>query len=171
MDDIKDSELIRAKVEEALRFFVKNLPGHLPIPLPIRKAANPAEEEAFLEIPGPRNEPIEFFERDGRVEMSFGFGGESFDFGGITGEDDEDAEGVDPETAEAEVEEDFKDELEALVNAALDIIEESVFSAQYSKLSVQMGGLFPAEDFEAMKGFDGFESVSWNGKYDVSRKA
>lgn len=163
MDDIQDSQLIRAKVEEALRFFVKNVP--------IIKAANPAEEEAFLEIPGPRNEPIEFFERDGRVEMSFGFGGESFDFGGISGEDDEDAEGVDPETAEAEAEEDFKDELEALVNAALDIIEEGVFSAQYSKLSVQMGGLFPAEDFESMKGFDGFESVSWNGKYDISRKA
>lgn len=162
MDEIQDSELIRTKVEEALRFFVKNLP--------INKAAHPAEEEAFLEIPGPNNEPIEFFEREGRVEMSFGFGGESFDFAGILGDDDEDVEGVDTETAEAEVEEDFKDELEALVNATLDVIEESVFAAQYSKLSVQMGGLFPAEDFEAMKGFEGFESVSWNGKYDVSPK-
>lgn len=163
MDEIQDSELIRTKVEEALRFFVKNVP--------INRTVKPAEEEAFLEIPGPRNESIEFFERDGRVEMTFGFGGESFDFAGIMGDDDEDVEGVDPETAEAEVEEDFKDELEALVNATLDIIEESVFSAQYSKLSVQMGGLFPAEDFGDMKGFDGFESVSWNGKYDVSRKA
>ena len=166
MDDIQDSELIRTKVEEALRFFVKSLP----VPLLIQRSPNPAEEESFLEIPGPRNEPIEFFERDGHVEMSFGFGSESFDFGGITGEDDEDAEGVDAETAEAEAEEDFKDELEALVNATLDIIEESVFSAQYSKLSVQMGGLFPAEDFEDMKGFEGFESVSWNGKYDVGVK-
>jgi hypothetical protein len=164
MDEIQDSELIRAKVEEALRFFVKTLP----IPLSIQRAENPAEAEAFLEIPGPRNESIEFFERDGRVEMNFGFGGESFDFAGITGDDDED---VDPETAEAEAEEDFKDELEALVNATLDVIEETVFSAQYSKLSVQMGGLFPAEDFEGMKGFDGFESVSWNGKYDLSPKA
>lgn len=163
MDDIQDSELIRAKVEEALRFFVKNVP--------IARAAQPAEAEAFLEIPGPRNEPIEFFEREGRVEMHFVFGGESFDFAGILGDDDEGAEGVDPEIAEAEAEEDFKDELEALVNAALDIIEESVFSAQYSKLSVKMGGLFPAEDFEAMKGFEGFQSVSWNGKYDVTPKA
>ncbi len=163
MDEIQDSELIRTKVEEALRFFVKNLPIH--------RAENPAAAAAFLEIPGPRNEPIEFFEREGRVEMRFAFGGESFDFAGIMGDDDEDVEGVDPETAEAEVEEDFKDELEALVNATLDIIEESVFSAQYSKLSVQMGGLFPAEDFEDMKGFDGFESVSWKGKYDVSPKA
>ena len=163
MDEIQDSELIRTKVEEALRYFVKNLPIH--------RAESPAEAAAFLEIPGPRGESIEFFEREGRVEMRFGFGGESFDFAGILGDDDEDAEGVDPETAEAEAEEDFKDELEALLNATLDIIEEAVFSAQYSKLSVQMGGLFPAEDFEDMKVFDGFESVSWNGKYDVSRKA
>jgi hypothetical protein len=166
MDEFQDSELIRTKVEEALRFFVKKLPSDLPI----RRSANPAEGEAFLEIPGPRNESIEFFEREGRVEMQFGFGGESFDFAGIMGDDDEDAEGVDPETAEAEVEEDFKDELEALVNATLDVIEEGVFSAQYSKLSVQMGGLFPADDFEDMKGFEGFESVSWNGKYDVDAK-
>ncbi len=153
------SEAIRSKVEEALRFFVK---------APTHKPDSPAEGDAFLEISGPGNESIELFERDARVEMRFGFGGESFDFSGTWGDDDDvdgEADDVDREVEAAEAEEEFKDELEALVNTALDIIEESVFSAQYENLSVQMGGLFPAEDFEEMKAFKAFESLSWNGKY------
>ncbi|MDB5103796.1 MAG: hypothetical protein JWP91_1485 [Fibrobacteres bacterium] len=164
MDDIKDSQIIRSKVEEALRFFVK---------LPIVNRANhigpedSADSDAFLEIPGPKGESIEFFERDARVELRFGFGGESFDFSGVWGDDDGVGAELDPEASAAEAEEDFKDELEALVNATMDIIEETLFSAQYEVLSVQMGGLFPAEDFEEMRANPGFESVSWNGKYSI----
>ncbi|GEM_PF-3507019 len=152
------STAVRSKVEEALRFFIK---------LPLRK---PAEGGAFLEIPGPGNEAIEFYESEARVELRFGFSGESFDFSGTWGDDDGDKEEVTPEVLEAELEEEFKDELEALVNTALDIIEESVFSAQYEKLSVRMGGLFPAEEFAEMKSSEAFESVSWNGKYDSGPK-
>lgn len=162
IDDIPESQLLRTKVEEALRFFVKDQT--------ILKPGNPAEGEAFLEIPGPKGEAIEFFERDARVELSFGHGVESFNFSGTWGDEDEAAEAVldsEEESEEsAEAEEDIKEELEALVNTTLDIIEESLFSAQYETLSVRMGGLFPAEDFEAMKELKDFESVSWNGTFD-----
>lgn len=167
LEDMSESQIVRAKVEEALRFFVKNLP--------IRKLENAAEGEAFLEIPGPKGEAIEFFEKDGRVELEFGFSAESFDFSGGWGE----AEGVDggdvdslgevedPDVAAAEAEEDFKEELESLVNTTLDIIEETLFSAKYKKLLIEMGGLFPAEEFEAMKGLNAFESVSWKGRFNT----
>ncbi len=166
IDDIPHSQALRTKVEEALRFFVKNLP--------IRKAENPAEGEAFLEIPGhgPKGEAIEFFEKDSRVELEFGFSAESFNFSGDWGEEDGDdidaaGESMDLDEAAAEAEEDIKEELEALVNTTLDIIEESLFSAKYKTLFIEMGGLFPAEEFAAMKGFKDFESVSWNGTYNT----
>jgi hypothetical protein len=171
LEELSESQIVRAKVEEALRFLVKNLP--------IRKLENAAEGEAFLEIPGPKGEAIEFFEKDGRVELEFGFSAESFDFSGgwsdVEGGEGEDSdileEGVDPDESATEAEEDFREELEALVNTTLDIIEETLFSAKYKKLLIEMGGLFPAEEFEAMKGLNAFESVSWNGSFNSKAAA
>ncbi|MEO6095182.1 MAG: hypothetical protein ABIW76_05745 [Fibrobacteria bacterium] len=163
MDETFDSSALRTKVEEALRFFVK---------LPMRKpaSADPSTNfsgNAFLEIPGSKAKVIAFSEGEGRVDVNFGPGRGSFDFSGSWIEDeDEDKEvSLSAEAAEAELEEDFKEELEAMVNLALDIIDESVFAARYVEDGIPMEGLFPAEEFEAMKGIPGFTSISWNGTY------
>jgi hypothetical protein len=164
MDEIQDSQLLRTKIEDALRFFVK---------LPMRKPASAdVSGNAFLEIPGLNGKVIAFSESEGRVDLVFGPGRGSFDFSGSWIEEEEDDDGalLDEETAEAELEEDFKEELEAMVNLALDILDESVFAASYLEDRALMEGLFPAEEFEDMKGRTGFMSLSWKGKFDTGAK-
>jgi hypothetical protein len=162
VDETFDSAALRAKIEEALRFFVK---------LPMRKPASADPSgSAFLEIPGPKGKAIVFSESEGRVDVTFGPGRGSFDFSGswIEEEDEEsEAAPLSVEAAEAELEEDFKEELEAMVNLALDILDESVFAARYLEDGVAMEGLFPAEEFDDMKANPGFTSVSWKGAFEV----
>ena len=68
--------------------------------------------------------------------------------------------------AEAELHEDFKDELEAMVNLVLDILDESVFAARYQEDGAPIDGFFPAEEFGGMKGNAGFIGRSWKGRFD-----
>ena len=89
----------------------------------------------------------------------------SFDFSGSWIEEEEDAP-VNEEVAEAELHEDFKEELEAMVNLVLDILDESVFAARYLEDGSPLDGFFPAEEFEGMKGNPGFASRSWKGRFD-----
>jgi hypothetical protein len=161
VEHLDESAALRAKVEDALRFFVK---------LPLR----PGSQGAFLEIPGPGGKRMAFSESEGRVDLAFGPGRGSFDFSGSWLEEEgegEDAAPLHPETAEAELEEDFKEELEAMVNMALDILDESAFAARYPDQGVPMEGIFPAEEFAAMKSLPGFSSVSWKGKFDFGAEA
>jgi hypothetical protein len=155
MEESFDSAALRSKVEEALRFFVK---------LPLRK---PASGEAFLEIPGPNGKAIAFSEDEGRVDLMFGPARGSFDFSGswIEEADEEGGAPVSDEAAEAELEEAFKEELESLVNLALDILDESVFAARYLEDGEAIEGFCDAEAFEDLKGNPGFASVSWKGAY------
>ena len=157
MEDAFDSDTLRATIEEALGFFVK---------LPQRK---PASGDAFLEIPGPDGKAIAFAESEGRVDLLFGPARGSFDFSGSWIEDEDGDEGasLDAEAAEAELHEDFREEMEAMVNLALDILDESVFAARYSEDGAPMDGMFPAEEFEAMRGRPGFSSLSWKGRFDT----
>jgi hypothetical protein len=146
------SEELRSIIEEALRFL---------IPLPILK---PTQGEAFLEIPGPKGDAIELFESGGEVELSFGFGGESFSF--REEEDDEAGSDGEPKAIVDAENPAFKEVLKDLAKTVLDISEEKVFSAQYKKLFIRLGGLFPAADFEKMRGYKQFVSCSWAGKFD-----
>jgi hypothetical protein len=164
VDETFDSAALRTKIEEALRFFVK---------LPLRKPASADPSgNVFLEIPGPKGKAIAFSESEGRVDVAFGPGRGSFDFSGswIEEEDAESEESeaaLSVEAAEAELEEDFKEELEAMVNLTLDILDESVFAARYLDDGVAMEGLFPSEEFADMKANPGFISLSWKGAFDV----
>jgi hypothetical protein len=162
MDETFDSEALRTKIADALRFFVK---------LPMRKPASAGVSvNAFLEIPGPKGKAIAFSETEGRVDLVFGPGRGSFDFSGSWIEEEEDDDGIplDEETAEAELEEDFKEELEAMVNLALDILDESVFAARYLEDGAPIEGLFPAEEFDDMKANPDFASLSWKGTFDLT---
>jgi hypothetical protein len=146
------SEELRSIIEEALRYL---------IPLPIRK---PAQGEAFLEIPGPKGAAIELFESDGEIELKFGVGGESFSF--LDDEDDDAGSDGEPLAIVDAENPAFKAALKDLAKTVLDIAEEKVFSAQYKKLFLPLGGLFPAADFEKMRGYKRFVSRSWAGKFD-----
>lgn len=72
---------------------------------------------------------------------------------------------VDDDNKDAFTEENLKDILKEIVQEALDLRSEKVFSACYKAWFIPVSGLYPIADFEKLSKKSGFECASWNGTY------
>lgn len=89
-------------------------------------------------------------------------------------EDDDEGEIDDDDDGTGEkvfTEDDLKALLKGVVQTTLDITSEKIFAAEYKKGFARVARFHSAREFEAVKGMKDFTSVSWKGKYDVSKGA
>jgi hypothetical protein len=158
--DLSRSDM-RARVEKALK---TQAPGdYLSVP-------QAGEFEPFLTLRGPSGLDLQYFCDDEVVSLQFGPASRHFDYSPEEEpEDGEDEDGADFDEDEPEerefTEADLKALLQGVAQATLDIVQEKLFAAEFRKGYARVVKLFPAREFEALKGMKDFKSVSWKGRF------
>jgi hypothetical protein len=154
---------MRARIEKALR---AQAPGDY------LSAPGAGGFEPFLIMRGPAGREIRYYCDDEVVSLQFGPAARHFDYS----PEEEDGDGEDEEGPEAEdagpeakefTEADLKALLQGVVQATLDIVQEKTFAAEFRKGYARVAKLFPAREFEALKGMKDFKSLSWKGRFSA----
>jgi hypothetical protein len=152
---------MRARIEKALR---AQAPGDY------LSAPGAGGFEPFLIMRGPAGREIRYYCDDEVVSLQFGPAARHFDFSPEEeAGDGEDGDGAEAEDAEPEAKEfteaDLKALLQGVVQATLDIVQEKTFAAEFKKGYARVAKLFPAREFEALKGMKDFKGLSWKGRF------